>query len=331
MKKHWMVFIGKNLIRILLLTIGVSIVTFALMKASPVDPLQANVGQAALGTMSQEQREKLEDYWGVNTPPVQQYLSWAGDFVRGDMGISLLYRQPVTEVIAVKLSNSLFLMISAWIISGILGFLMGVISGMNQGKFVDKLIRGYCLIISSTPAFWLALLLLMIFSVWLQLFPIGLSVPIGVEASGVTFLDRVYHAVLPALTLSITGVSNIALHTREKMIDVMQSDYVLFARMRGEKGWRLFRYYGFRNVLLPAVTLHFASISEIFGGSVLAEQVFSYPGLGQAAVAAGLGSDLPLLMAITIVSALIVFGGNLAANLLYGIIDPRIRRGGAVK
>lgn len=331
MKRRWIVFIGKNLIRILLLTICISMVTFALMKASPIDPLQANVGQAALGTMSQEQREKLEEYWGVNTPPIRQYLSWAGDFVRGDMGISLLYRQPVTEVIAVKLSNSLFLMITAWIISGVLGFLLGVVSGMNQGKFVDKLIRGYCLVVSSTPAFWLALLLLMIFSVWLQLFPIGLSVPIGVEASGVTFLDRVYHAVLPALTLSITGVSNIALHTREKMIDVMQSDYVLFARMRGEKGWRLFRYYGFRNVLLPAVTLHFASISEIFGGSVLVEQVFSYPGLGQAAVAAGLGSDLPLLMAITVVSALIVFGGNLAANLLYGMIDPRIRRGGAVK
>ena len=325
MKRRWIVFIGKNLIRILLLTICISMVTFALMKASPIDPLQANVGQAALGTMSQEQREKLEEYWGVNTPPIRQYLSWAGDFVRGDMGISLLYRQPVTEVIAVKLSNSLFLMITAWIISGVLGFLLGVVSGMNQGKFADKLIRGYCLVVSSTPAFWLALLLLMIFSVWLQLFPIGLSVPIGVEASGVTFLDRVYHAVLPALTLSITGVSNIALHTREKMIDVMQSDYVLFARMRGEKGWRLFRYYGFRNVLLPAVTLHFASISEIFGGSVLVEQVFSYPGLGQAAVAAGLGSDLPLLMAITIVSALIVFGGNLAANLLYGMIDPRIR------
>lgn len=331
MKRRWIVFIGKNLIRILLLTICISMVTFALMKASPIDPLQANVGQAALGTMSQEQREKLEEYWGVNTPPIRQYLSWAGDFVRGDMGISLLYRQPVTEVIAVKLSNSLFLMITAWIISGVLGFLLGVVSGMNQGKFADKLIRGYCLVVSSTPAFWLALLLLMIFSVWLQLFPIGLSVPIGVEASGVTFLDRVYHAVLPALTLSITGVSNIALHTREKMIDVMQSDYVLFARMRGEKGWRLFRYYGFRNVLLPAVTLHFASISEIFGGSVLVEQVFSYPGLGQAAVAAGLGSDLPLLMAITIVSAPIVFGGNLAANLLYGMIDPQIRRGGTVK
>lgn len=331
MNRQWPVFLTKNLVRMFLLTIAVSMITFALMKASPVDPLQANVGQAALGSMSQEQKEKLEEYWGVGTPPTEQYVSWAKDFIRGDMGTSLLYRQPVSKVIAVKLSNSLFLMMMAWVISGVLGFLLGVISGMNRGKIIDRMIQGYCLVISSTPAFWLALLLLMVFGVWLHMFPIGLSVPIGVEASGVTFADRLYHAVLPALTLSITGVANIALHTREKMIDVMGSDYVLFARMRGEKGWRLFRYYGFRNVLLPAVTLQFASVSEIFGGSVLTEQVFSYPGLGQAAVAAGLGSDMPLLMAITIVSALFVFGGNFIANILYGVIDPRIRKGGAAK
>lgn len=328
--KKWSVYMGKQCIRMLFLAVAVSIVTFALMKASPIDPLQANVGQAALGSMSREQVEKLREYWGVNTPPVKQYLAWAKDFIRGDMGMSLLYRQPVTAVIGVKLGNSLFLMLIAWIVSGILGMILGVIAGMNRGKAIDKGIKGYCLVISSTPAFWLALLFLMIFGVWLKVLPIGLSVPIGVEASGVTFADRVRHAVLPALTLSITGVSNIALHTREKMIDIMESEYVLFARARGESGWKLFRHHGFRNVLLPAITLQFASISEIFGGSVLVEQVFSYPGLGQAAVSAGLGSDLPLLMAITIISSLFVFGGNMIANLLYGVIDPRIRRGGVV-
>lgn len=327
--KKWPVYMGKQCIRMVILVFVVSIVTFALMKASPIDPLQANVGQAALGAMSPEQIEKLEEYWGVNTPPVKQYLSWAKDFIKGDMGVSLLYRQPVTAVIGVKLSNSLFLMIFAWVLSGILGITLGVIAGMNRGKIIDRGIKGYCLVISSTPSFWLALLLLMIFGVWLRILPIGLSVPIGVEAGGVTFTDRVRHAILPAVTLSITGVSNIALHTREKMIDIMESDYVLFARSRGETGWKLFWHHGMRNVLLPAITLQFASISEIFGGSVLVEQVFSYPGLGQAAVSAGLGSDMPLLMAITIVSSLFVFGGNLIANLLYGVIDPRIRRGGA--
>lgn len=216
MEGSWPKFLAKNILKIILLTIGISMMTFGLMKASPVDPLQANVGQAALGSMSQEQREKLEEYWGVHTPPAQQYISWAKDFVRGDMGISLLYRQPVTEVIGVKLSNSLFLMSAAWVISGILGLFLGVVAGMNRGKLIDKAIQGYCLVISSTPAFWLALLLLLVFGVWLRLFPIGLSVPIGVEASGVTLADRIYHAILPALTLSIIGVSNIALHTRKK-------------------------------------------------------------------------------------------------------------------
>lgn len=326
--KKTLLFTGKNLIRVILLLFTVSVLTFTLVSISPIDPLQANVGQAALGSMSQEQIAKLESYWGVNQPPVERYVNWLTDFLRGDMGVSLLYRQPVTTVIWVKLANSLFLLGLAWLISGVLGFVLGVLSGINQGKLIDKLIKGYSLVIASTPAFWLALLLLLIFGVWLEVLPIGLSVPIGVEASGVTFMDRVVHAILPAVTLSITGVSNIALHTREKTIEIMESEYILFARARGESKKSILKNHVLRNVSLPALTLQFASISEIIGGSVLVEQVFSYPGLGQAAVDAGLGSDVPLLMGITLVTAAIVFGGNLLANLLYGVVDPRIRRGG---
>lgn len=330
MKQH-LIFAGKNLIRVIFLMMAVSIVTFTLVASSPVDPLQANVGQAALGSMSEAQKEKLRSYWGVDEPPLERFLSWAKDAVRGDLGISLLYRQPVTTVIGVKLANSLFLMGLAWVISGLLGFVLGILAGVFQGKLPDKIIKGYSLIVASTPAFWIALLLLIIFSVWLKLLPIGLSVPIGAEASGVTFLDRVRHAILPAAALSITGISNITLHTREKMIDIMESDYILFARARGESLTNIVFRHGLRNVLLPGLTLQFASISEIIGGSVLVEQVFSYPGLGQAAVAAGTGSDVPLLLGITLITALIVFLGNFIANTLYGIVDPRIRRGGKRK
>ncbi|WP_242878311.1 ABC transporter permease [Eisenbergiella tayi] len=312
----------------LLLLITVSIVTFTLVSMSPIDPLQANVGQAALGAMSQEQKAKLEEYWGVNVPPVRRYLNWAGGFVRGDMGISLLYRQPVSQVIGVKLSNSLFLMVFAWLISGILGLVLGILAGVFRGTWADRIIKGYSLLISSTPVFWLALLLLLVFAVWLKVLPIGLSVPIGVESAGVTFLDRLRHAILPAVTLSITGVAGVTLHTREKMIDVMESDYMLFARARGENTWSMVKKHGLRNILLPAMTLQFASVSEIIGGSVLVEQVFSYPGLGQAAVTAGTGSDVPLLLGITIVTAAIVFFGNFIADILYGVIDPRMRKGG---
>lgn len=324
--KHRLQFAGKKLVRMALLLLGVSIVTFLLMCASPLDPLQTNVGQTALGSMSPEQIEQLEAYWGVGTPPLERYLGWLGDVLHGDMGTSLLYRQPVLTVIGQRLGSSLWLMLCAWLISGVLGLALGVISGAFRGRWPDKLIRGYCFLISSTPVFWLAILLLLVFSVWLGWFPIGFSVPAGMEAASVTVADRIHHAVLPALTLSITGVANIALHTREKMVDVMESDYVLYARARGESRLSIVLRHGLRNVVLPAITLQFASVSEIIGGSVMVEQVFSYPGLGQAAVTAGLGSDLPLLLGITVVTAAIVFAGNLAADLLYGVIDPKIRR-----
>lgn len=323
------VWIIKNLIRIGVLLTLVSAAAFFLVSVSPLDPLKTNVGQAALGSMSPEQIAKLEEYWGVNTPPVARFTAWAGDFIRGDMGVSLLYRQPVSQVIAVKLSNSLWLMAVAWMVSGLGGILLGVVAGANRGRTVDRVISGYALITASTPAFWLALVLLMVFAVWLKVLPIGLSVPIGVEASGVTLGDRIVHAILPALTLSITGISNIAMHTREKMAQVMDSDYILFARARGDSKWTMIRRHGLRNIILPAMTLQFASISEIFGGSVLVEQVFSYPGLGQAAVTAGLGGDIPLLLGITVISAAIVFAGNFTANLLYSVVDPRIRSGRA--
>ena len=327
--KHRLRFAAKKLLRMLLLLLGVSAVTFALMSASPLDPLQTNVGQVALGSMSPEQVAKLEAYWGVGTPPLERYLGWLWDLLHGDFGISLLYRQPVLEIVGQRLATSLGLLFFAWILSGVLGLVLGAVAGATRGRLPDKLIRGYCLLISSTPAFWLALLLLLIFSVWLGWLPSGLAVPIGVAADAVTLADRLRHAVLPALTLSITGVANIALHTREKLVDVLESDYVLFARARGESSLSIVLRHGLRNVALPAVTLQFASISEIIGGSVLVEQVFSYPGLGQAAVTAGLGSDLPLLLGVTVITAAIVFAGNLIADLLYGAIDPKIRRGAA--
>ena len=303
---------GVSFIRMAVLLVLVSMAAFFLVSVSPLDPLTTNVGQAALGSMSSEQIARLQEYWGVNTPPVTRYLAWAGDFLKGDMGISLLYRRPVAQVIGEKLANSLWIMAAAWILSGFIGFLMGIIAGAKKGK--------------AAPAFWVALVLLVVFAVWLKLLPIGLSVPIGVEAWAVTMKDRLIHGILPGAALSITGISNIALHTREKLAEVMESDYVLFARARGESEWSIIRRHGIRNILLPAMTLQFASVSEIFGGSVLVEQVFSYPGLGQAAVTAGLGGDVPLLMGITIISAAIVFLGNFTANLVYGTVDPRIRR-----
>lgn len=322
-------FIAKNVAKVALLLLAVSFVTFALVSMSPIDPVQANVGQAAYINMSAEKRAQLAEYWGVGVPLWERYASWLGDALHGDLGTSLRYNAPVVQVIGERALNSLALLACAWVLSGVIGIVLGVAAGMRRGGLLDRCVKGYCFVLASTPTFWLALIALMVFSVWLGWFPLGFSVPIGVAAADVTWLDMAHHMVLPALTLSVLGVANIALHTREKTIDVLESDYIRFARSRGLTAWQAMRRHGLRNLALPAITLQFASISEIFGGSVLVEQVFSYPGLGQAAVTAGLGGDVALLAGIAVFSAAIVFAGNLTANVLYGIVDPRIRKGEA--
>ena len=305
------------------LLLAVSVIAFALASLSPVDPVQQYI--LATGPVSEAQREQIEAYWGLKEPPVQRYISWLKALLRGDFGTSLLYRRPVLTVIGERFRNSLFLMLCAWLLSGVIGFSLGCIMGMAENRWPDRLLKRLCYLLSSVPTFWLGLVLLLIFAVALGWFPIGFSSPIGVRSEEVTLTERLHHLVLPAFTLSLMSFSNIALHTRQKLIDVMNSEYALFARARGEGRYTCLRRHGLRNILLPALTLQFASFAELFGGSVMAENVFSYPGLGSAVSAAGLNSDVPLLLGITLFSTLFVFTGNMIANLLYGIVDPQIR------
>ncbi|QNM05752.1 ABC transporter permease [Qiania dongpingensis] len=324
-KMHVLKFTGKYLVRVVTLLIAVSIISFILVSASPVDPVQQYVG--AVPNVSEEQREKIAEYWGLNDPPLERFLAWGNSILHGDFGTSLIYRRPVLDIIKEKFAASLALMLTAWLFSGLIGFGIGCAMGIFNGKWLDKILKKICLIMCSIPTFWIGIVFLMFFSVKLGWFPMGMSVPKGVPADEVTILQRIHHLVLPALTLSFLSFANVALHTREKLVDVLESDYVLFAKARGESRFSILKRHGFRNILLPAVTMQFGSFSELFGGSVLAESVFSYPGLGAAAAAAGMGSDIPLLLGITLFSALFVFAGNMLANIIYGIVDPQIKEG----
>ncbi len=320
-------FAARAAARFAVLMVAVSFVSFLLVGLSPIDPVQANAGQISYATMSAEKRAQLEERWDVDTPVLERYASWASSALRGDFGDSLRFNAPVADVVAERFAASAVLMATAWVLSGAMGLGLGVAAGMHRGRLIDHLAKAYCYVLSAAPAFWFGLVALVVFSVQLGWFPLGFSQPIGVASSEVTLADTVYHAVLPALTLSLTGVANIALHTREKVVEVLESDYARLARARGESEASVMAHHGLRNIALPALTLQFASVSEIFGGSVLVEQVFSYPGLGQAAVTAGLTGDAPLLVAIALASAALVFTGNLAANVLYGVVDPRMREG----
>ena len=314
-------------VKVISLLLAVSAISFVLISASPVDPVQQYI--LGLGTtISPEQREEIEDYWGVNEPPLQRYFGWLSELLRGNLGESAIYRRPVADIIKERFANSLALMLCAWVLSAVIGFGLGCIMGMYHGRLPDGILKKICYILSAIPTFWLGLVLLLVFSVRLRWFPIGFSSPIGVLNENVTIWQKLHHLILPAFTLSLMSFANIALHTRQKLIDVQGSEYVLFAKARGEGKWTILRRHGVRNILLPALSLQFASFAELFGGSVMAENVFSYPGLGSAVSVAGLNSDVPLLLGVTLFSALFVCTGNMVANLLYGVVDPQIREVG---
>ena len=313
----------ENILKMVLLLFAVSIIAFVLVNFSPVDPVQQYV--IGVGGVSPEQRLQLEEYWGVNDPPVERYMNWLSALLHGDFGTSLLYRRSVIDIIGERFVNSFALMLCAWLFSGIIGFILGCVMGMKKDGIADRMIKKICYILSSVPTFWLGLIFLLVFAVELKWFPLGFSTPIGMLDEDVTIWQRLHHLFLPALTLSLMSFANIALHTRQKLIDVLESEYVLFARARGESEFSILRRHGLRNIILPAITLQFASFAELFGGSVIAENVFSYPGLGSAVAAAGLNSDVPLLLGITLFSTLFVAVGNMIANTLYGVIDPQIR------
>ncbi len=310
--------------RQLILLITVALVVFLLMKLSPIDPVDAYLG-VAVSKVGPEQKAQIEAAWGLDRPVAEQFLVWAGQLVSGDLGFSNTYNMSVAEVMGDRIGASLALTGLAWLLSGIVGFILGVLAASFAGTWIDRVIRLWCYVLAGTPTFWLAILAIVGVSVWLGWAPICCSGPIGVPPDQVTFGERLAHLALPLIVLTTLGVSSIALHTRVKMIEVLQSDYVLLARAQGASLFDIVLRHGLRNAALPAVAAMMAASGEIFGGSILAEQVFAWPGLGRATVEAGLKGDVPLLLAIALLTTLIVSTANFCADRLQGVIDPRTR------
>ncbi|MBU4262571.1 MAG: ABC transporter permease [Proteobacteria bacterium] len=319
-------FLLAKTMRLVLLVAGVATLSFVLVSHSPIDPVDAYVG-AAIMKISPEQRQVIIARWGLDRPPLTRFARWAAQLARGDLGVSTIFNEPVTSVIAKRFVTSLWLMALAWSFSGLLGFVLGLIAGAREDSPADRLIRLYAYTMAATPTFWVGMMLLMIFSVYLGWTPVCSAWPPGLSIEQATLGQRLHHLLLPAVTLSLIGVAQITLHTRQKTVEAMHSDYAIFARAQGESTVGIVCRQVLRNVALPALTLQFASLGELFGGAVLAEQVFSYPGLGRATVEAGIRGDVPLLLGIVLFSTVFVFTGNTLADLLYQVVDPRMREG----
>lgn len=316
--------IAKEIFLFLLLILAVSFISFLLLDLSPIDPIASFARSRSVG-LSPEAKQELIKVWGLDQPLIARYFTWLLNLFRGDLGISNIYGRKVIDIIGEGFSRSILLMAIAWIFQGIIGIWLGIVAGANQGKIKDKIIKAYAIIFASTPSFWVGILLIIVFSLKLKLFPSSMGSPVGVLREDITLADSLKHLVLPALTLVLVGVSNLILHTRSKVIDILNSDYVLYAKARGMKQGKILNKFAFKNLILPGLSLLFTSFSELFSGTVLVENVFNYPGIGGLTVEAGLRGDAPLLLGLVLFSTIFVYVGNRICDLLYLVIDPRLR------
>lgn len=316
--------IAKEIFLFLLLILAVSFISFLLLDLSPIDPIASFARARSVG-LSPEAKQELIKVWGLDQPLIARYFSWLVNLVRGDLGISNIYGRKVIDIIGEGFSRSILLMAIAWIFQGIIGIWLGIVAGANQGKIKDKIIKAYAIVFASTPSFWVGILLIIVFSLKLKLFPSSMGSPVGVLREDITLADSLKHLVLPAFTLVLVGVSNLILHTRSKVIDILNSDYVLYAKARGMKQGKILNKFAFKNLILPGLSLLFTSFSELFSGTVLVENVFNYPGIGGLTVEAGLRGDAPLLLGLVLFSTIFVYVGNRICDLLYLVIDPRLR------
>lgn len=314
----------KEIFLFLLLILAVSFISFLLLDLSPIDPIASFARARSVG-LSPEAKQELIKVWGLDQPLIARYFTWLLNLFRGDLGISNIYGRKVIDIIGEGFSRSILLMAIAWIFQGIIGIWLGIVAGANQGKIKDKIIKAYAIVFASTPSFWVGILLIIVFSLKLKLFPSSMGSPVGVLSEDITLTDSLKHLVLPALTLVLVGVSNLILHTRSKVIDILNSDYVLYAKARGMKKGEILNKFAFKNLILPGLSLLFTSFSELFSGTILVENVFNYPGIGGLTVEAGLRGDAPLLLGLVLFSTIFVYMGNRICDLLYLLIDPRLR------
>lgn len=309
------------LIRRLLLVIpilwGISLISFAIMYVAPGQPAVMNLDP----TISVEARARQIEALGLNEPPHVQYVRWVGNVVRGDFGLSFSRRVPVSDMIRERLPNTLLLMIASAVLAILIAIPMGVLSARKQYTALDYSVTLGAFLGLATPNFWLGLMLIMVFSVQLGWTPVGGVATLGADFS---ILDRLHHLILPAAVLATADMAGLMRYTRSSMLEVLQQDYIRTARAKGLPERRVIYTHGLRNGLIPIITIFGLMLPTFVGGAVIVESLFSWPGIGKLFIDSVFERDYPVIMAITMFGAVLTVLGNLIADIMYAVLDPRI-------
>ncbi|HRP99382.1 MAG TPA: ABC transporter permease [Terrimesophilobacter sp.] len=306
------------------LLIGISIITFVMLQMAPGGPLAA--GEGAASQASQAKLDALRASYGLNDPLPLQYLRWLGGILTGNWGMSFASGQPVLTAIGERVPATLMLTGFSLIISLAFSLIIGVLAATQHRKLFDYLASGFSFAGLATPSFWLAIMLLYVFSFELRLLPSsGLRDPRGRYEGLEAVLDTATHLILPVLVLSIISIASMTRYVRTSMLDVLGQDYVRTARGAGLPERTVVLSHGLKNAAIPMVTIAVLSIPELFLGAAIVETVFSLPGMGRLFIEAADDRDYPVLLGILIIASVLVVVANLLADYLYARLDPRIR------
>lgn len=312
-------YILKRIVQMIPVLILVSIFSFMIIHFAPGDPINMYIRP----DMTEEEIEIIRENLGLDGTIAEQYFAWLLNVCQGNFGNSVINHQPVANQIFEKLPATLLLMGTSFVLSIAISIPLGLVSGMKKNKFIDQVISLFSYIGISIPSFWFALMLIVVFSLNLHWFPTNGMRTIGVES----VLDVIWHLVLPSIVLSVDNIAVFTRYIRSNTITQLEEEYVLTAKAKGVGRKRIMTGHVLKNCLLPIITIAGMNLASLVTGSFIIESVFGWPGMGTLGMSAINSRDYPMIMGFTMLSCLILIVGNLIADLLYSVADPRIKQG----
>lgn len=315
-------YLIRRLFHALTILLGVSMLVFLFVELAPGDAVDAMMPPESMSTPAA--KEAMRQRLGLDDPAPIRYARWLGRAVQGNFGYSLTSRKPVTDIIMARLPKTLLLVGAAMIFSVIVGISIGILSAIKQYSFIDYIATFFAFFWLSIPGFFLSLLVIYIFAVRLDWFPVfGASSPGAAHPT----LDRIHHLILPATVLGLELAAALTRYTRASLVEVMRADYMRTARAKGLKDWTVIVSHGLKNALIPIITVIAFRLPYLISGAIVIETVFQWPGLGLLTLDAANHKDYPLILAITMAVTVLVVISSFIADLAYSLADPRIRLG----
>lgn len=317
---------GKYLLRRLVISVpvllGITLVVYIVISLAPGDPVDALVNPEVVASMGPEFLAQQREALGLNEPILVRYGIWLREVATGNLGFSFMDRQPISTKIIERFWPTLRLMFTAQLIAIIIAVPVGVISALRQYSLLDytATILGFAAI--SVPSFFLSLAGIYVFALKIPIFPAGGMVTVGQEPS---LADSLWHLVLPAVILGLAEAAPLIRYTRSSMLEVIRQDYVRTAQAKGLRERTVIYQHALRNALIPLVTVVALGLPRLLGGTVIVEAIFAWPGMGTLAITAVRGRDYPVIMAINLITAVMILMSNLLADVIYAVIDPRIK------